>query len=275
MLVRYLIGSLLPEESRKLEEEYLGNESLYEELLAVETELLDSYARGELTGDEARVLKSHLLPHDLRQRLLFSHALRQKIEASHARTAGDQSLPQARRLFAIRVPAFARQRGWRIAVPAFAMLVVSTVSLVWLSRRPETTGPAAPNSPPQTIPAVPQSPPRRVPVASFVLVPGQRSSGETNTISLAERGGTLRLELVLTATGAYESYNVTLRAVGNPWSETFRNLTLQKTASGEPELVVELSSAGLPSDDYTASASGIRQGREEEFAGYVFRLVQP
>jgi hypothetical protein len=273
LLIRYLTGTLPADESLRLEEQYLENEVLYEELLAVETDLLDSYARGELTGAEARVLKSHFPRHELRQRLLFSQALRRKSEASQARLAGNQSLPESRRLFRIPALVFARQRRWPVASAA-AALVVATVTLLWLARRPEPAGPTVRSSPPQAIPAAPQSNPMPVPVATLVLIPRQRATREANTVRLPVAGGRLRLELIMSDGGVYDGYAVTLKAVGHPWSQTFRNVALQRKASGEPELVVDLSTAGLFPDDYTATVSGTRQGHEEEFAGYGFRLIQ-
>ena len=271
LLVRYLTGALPAEESRKLEEEYLRNEALHEELLAVETELLDACARGELPANEAQAVASHLAPEDLKRRLLFSHALRQRIDSSRSPIAIDPSSSRSRRLFSTPLPLFARLHGWRIAVPAAAAFLVASVSLIWLARRPEPIGPTAGASQPPSVPAVPQS----IPALSLLLLPEQRGAAEANSLKLPAAGGKLRLELIVRNTAPYDRYAVTLKALGNPWSRTFRNLTVQTAASGESVLVVEVSTAGLPSDDYTASVSGIRQGREEEFAGYGFRLIQP
>jgi hypothetical protein len=274
LLVRYLTGTLPPDESLRLEEQYLENEALYEELLAVETDLIDSCALGELTGAEARVLESHFPRHELRQRLLFSHALRREIETSRARRAANQSFREPRRLFPIPALVFARQGGWRVA-PVAAALLVAAVAVVWLARRPEPAGPTARYPTPQAVPADPQSIRMPAPAASLVLIQGQRATGEPNTVKLPVPGGRLRLELIMSDGGVYDGYAVTLKAVGHSWSQTFRNVTLQRKASGEPELVVDVSTVGLFPDDYVASVSGIRQGREEEFAGYGFRLIQP
>ena len=268
LLIRYLTGSLPPDESLRLEEEYLENEALYQELLDVETDLIDSYARGELTGANALSLQSHFAPHEFRQRLLFSRALTQRIQASQVRPAPDASLPRRRQLFT--TSPFGRRLAWRF-VPATAVLLGAIVALVLLTRRPGPIGPTARQS---FAPAGhQQSAPISTPALSIVLLPGQRSNEEANTVKLPVPGNKLRLELVLPQRGMYDSYSVTVRAVGRAWSQRFQDLAVQTKASGEPELVLELPTANLPSDDYTASISGIRQGREEEFAGYTFRLI--
>jgi hypothetical protein len=81
LLVRYLTGRLEPDEALRLEERYLENDALYEELLAVETELIDSYEQGELTAEEAAHLRSQFTAAQLHARVRLARVLRQEMEA--------------------------------------------------------------------------------------------------------------------------------------------------------------------------------------------------
>jgi hypothetical protein len=48
-LTSYLLGELVNSERNKLEDEYLGDDELFQKLLAAEDELIHAYVRGSLT----------------------------------------------------------------------------------------------------------------------------------------------------------------------------------------------------------------------------------
>ena len=50
--VRYLLGQSSPAEREHIESEYFEDEDAFEEMLTAEDDLIDAYARGELTGEE-------------------------------------------------------------------------------------------------------------------------------------------------------------------------------------------------------------------------------
>ncbi len=262
LLVQYLTGKLGPEEKLRLEEEYLGDQALFEELLAVQTELIDSYARGQLPSADARSLMRHFTPQEFRQRVVFSHALAREIRASQGRA---ESFFDRHHFFWTRALRF---------VPVAAVLVALILTVVWLTRRPAPVPQTARQSPPQVVQTVPKSAQIPVPALSLVLIPGQRSNEQANTVTLPLPGDRLRLELVLPRGGAYDAYSVTVRALGSPWSETIRDLKAQPRSSRERELVVELSMKDLHPDDYAASVSGQGKAGDEEFAGYTFRIIE-
>jgi hypothetical protein len=48
-LISYLLGELVNSDRNKLEDEYLGDDELFQKLLAAEDELIHTYVRGGLT----------------------------------------------------------------------------------------------------------------------------------------------------------------------------------------------------------------------------------
>lgn len=92
ILTRFLLGALPEEERLELEESLLADEGLFEETLAMEGELLDSYVRGELSRRDNRRVERHLLQSsEQRSRMAFAAALR-KVAEEHARARRPRDL---------------------------------------------------------------------------------------------------------------------------------------------------------------------------------------
>lgn len=66
----YLLGGLTPEQQAELEALVGTDESLREELLAIEEELIEQYLAGVLTADESRSFETQILPTERGQRKL-------------------------------------------------------------------------------------------------------------------------------------------------------------------------------------------------------------
>jgi hypothetical protein len=60
LIVQYLMGELSEEEKARLEQQYFNDDGLFEQVLAVEGELLDDYARGEMTASERERFEARL-----------------------------------------------------------------------------------------------------------------------------------------------------------------------------------------------------------------------
>jgi hypothetical protein len=71
--VSYLLGRLSDEDAQALEERYFRDPDLFERLTALETDLLDEYARGELAGQDRS---------DFERRLEISPLLRSRLESA-------------------------------------------------------------------------------------------------------------------------------------------------------------------------------------------------
>lgn len=76
VLIKYLLGDLSEKKELEVAERYFEDDDLFEELLDVEDELLDKYARRKLTTKEQAGFKEYLdrLP-DGRQKLEFAKFL--------------------------------------------------------------------------------------------------------------------------------------------------------------------------------------------------------
>lgn len=60
-MTQYLLGQLSEEEQTELERQYLADDGLFEELAAVEDDLRDAYARGELSSPDRKAFEQRLL----------------------------------------------------------------------------------------------------------------------------------------------------------------------------------------------------------------------
>lgn len=129
---RYLLGRLPEEERDALELRLLTDDDTYRAVLAAEDELLDAYARGELSAADRRAFDEHLRPQpDLAERLSFARAL----QAYGAEAASPQSAGWSDRLAAwltSLVPAPAP--ALRLATAGLAVVLLATAGwLAWHS----------------------------------------------------------------------------------------------------------------------------------------------
>jgi len=75
-LTRYLLGAVSPAERENIEAEYLVDEDVFEQMLIAEDELVDAYARGELSDQERGQFEKNFLTSERgRDRVHFSQAL--------------------------------------------------------------------------------------------------------------------------------------------------------------------------------------------------------
>lgn len=77
---RYLLGELTESEQAVLEQQYFKNPALFEEVVKVENELVDKYARGLLPPATRDKFEKHYVAHPRRrERARFAEALAEKI----------------------------------------------------------------------------------------------------------------------------------------------------------------------------------------------------
>jgi hypothetical protein len=110
-LIGYLLHTLPDSEREELEERWFEDSALYEQLQAAEAELLDQYARGELSGDVRNRVETYLLgsPRQ-REKLIFSQALQKSL-----------AVPRGSRM----------SWQWIAATAAIVILGVATFTLTW------------------------------------------------------------------------------------------------------------------------------------------------
>ena len=64
-LTQYLLGQVSPSERERLEREYFSNDDTFREMLSAEDDLIDAYARGELSATERRQFEERFLNSNL------------------------------------------------------------------------------------------------------------------------------------------------------------------------------------------------------------------
>ena len=78
------MGELNDDEQNRLEVSYLADEDLFEELLLVEDELIDSYARDEFLEHERKRIEKHFLRSRTRREKVMFIQLLLKYSAAHS-----------------------------------------------------------------------------------------------------------------------------------------------------------------------------------------------
>jgi len=86
-LIRYLLGSLPEQEQDLLEQQYLLDEHLCDELVIIESELADRYVQGALSGSGPALVEEHWVSDPPRApRLAFAEDLFRYVEREMFRT---------------------------------------------------------------------------------------------------------------------------------------------------------------------------------------------
>jgi hypothetical protein len=122
LLIRYLLGGLPDDETQRLDEMSVADDDFALRLRSVEDDLVDSYARGELSGEILEGFKSFYLSSPLRrQKLAFAETLRArelKTAAPPAQSA--DAVATSRAVVTRESPAW--RSGWRIfSVPRLTL----------------------------------------------------------------------------------------------------------------------------------------------------------
>ena len=131
-LTRYLLGAVSATERENIEAEYLVDEDVFEQMLIAEDELVDAYARGELSDQERGQFEKNFLTSERgRDRVHFSQALAGAV--SDARSVTERVEPSASPSFFEALWAVLTPRV-RVAGVAFAVLPVAAFSWLLLER---------------------------------------------------------------------------------------------------------------------------------------------
>jgi hypothetical protein len=282
-MAQYLLGQLSEQEQTELERQYMMDDALFEELLAVEDELRDTYVRGELSRADRQAFEERLLtlPHQ-KEKEKFARTLRQYLVQAGT-PAGPMAHLVAKWKSLLRI--FAAQPR-TVLIPALSLtLVVLVVGSWWLvlrniqsSRNAPTTASTASGSPgqapkPQPQTSIPAPEPGARTVA-FVLTPGLIRGGVEESRPLVIPAGVsrVRLEARVDVGGDYSNFEAVLQTAENKriWSE--RNLNAQ-TFPGGKIVFLDLSSSLLPPGDYILTLRGLTVARHHEtVAEYGFRV---
>jgi anti-sigma factor RsiW len=300
LLARYLRGELSEEQEVELEKGIFRDEDLFERLLAVEADLLDAYARGEMPAPEREQFERRLLSTPRRrEKAEFARVFADLTEEARVRrnAAARSSLER---------PGSRLRRALGISLAIAAALLVG-VAWLWIdltqvredkarlerqreALQREVTGlkqqavqlqaraqetPSVAKTPgsetsvgAQTETSIQSAVPRTV---SFLLTAGLRDTGEANTFSVPSGAETVVLKIVLEA-GDYSSYSALIQTTSgaNVWRRD--RLRSPRGRNGKV-LVLELPARLLPAGEYVLELRGQAAGKSEEIAGFSFRIV--
>lgn len=96
MMMSYLLGELSEAEQAALEEKYFADPQVFDQVVKVENELVDSYVRGRLPPQAVKKFERHYLAHDKRrERVQFAQALLSKFDHIEMEKAVAQPLVEA------------------------------------------------------------------------------------------------------------------------------------------------------------------------------------
>jgi hypothetical protein len=256
-LVQYVLGTLAPRQQEELEDEYMADDELHEELLAITDDLIHAYLVGTLPQDQRRQFEAHVLASpQWRERLEFMGVLLAAIRRASSRP--DVGRPLARRIPGRYWLAWAAALGVGTALAAGLLLRGKMLSVPRGSPVPQAATTPQPPVPSQPSPtpaeraAVAQSPvPKRVSRSPVQLVRLRRDTAAPVEIVLSRLTRTVRLEVPVAA--GYPSYDVTLRTLQG--SQLWRAPELTVDGAAAP-LIVRVPANILAAGEFVLSIEG-------------------
>lgn len=157
MLTRFLLGDLPEDERARVEDSFLGDGELFEQLLDAENDLVDDYVADRLgAGERERFERNYLPLPEHREKVAAAKFLRRQREAKTNLvdvSAGTSFLQSIKAFFG----------AWHLAPTAVAFaLLLLLVGSVWLALRPRPNVEVARNVEPSQTPQVvqPTTPPK-------------------------------------------------------------------------------------------------------------------
>ena len=284
-LIGYLLGQLSEAERTELEDRFFAEDPLFEYLAAVEMELIDAYARGEL---------SEIDRGQFEHRLLRSPRFQARVALAlqlHARAAATVSVSApAREAAPQKAQASADKRTGSPLVGAVAagVAVLAAVGGWWAYQSSSPRAATVENAPApaaaQYVPVStrPVAPPPPLTAASLtaapsgpvalVLSPGSVGNREGAAVLTMPPGANV-VNIQIDHDGpAHERYAVIVstRARERVWTE----LNMAPRAPGAKGVVLQIPVESLPSGDYLVTLSGgaLEARRLEALADYTVRV---
>jgi len=301
VIARYLLGDLPEAEQTQLEEIAFSDSNYLEHVRAVEKDLVDEYARGELSGAAREAFEQRFFASEERRRQIeFARALMKVVGESPARASSDAAaIPWWGSIFF-----FGRglNPSLRFALAALALFVV--IGGVWLfkesmrSRReqaqirpqseatpgvPENATPRstaeqrAQNNPQATPPPANRLEGRQTGqpvVASLLLLPGTSRGVESHPhLTIAPATSMVQLRVVLESGDEYKTYDLQLRTVSGKVVRSQTGLTSHAGPGGR-SVVLTLPANLLTTSDYELTLNGLNEQKRSEPLGYYYFSVR-
>jgi hypothetical protein len=292
---RYLLGRASPEERIDLEQRYLSDPGLFEEFTEVENDLIDSYARGQLSDlDRDEFERQYLGSPQRRRRVEFASALAE-ISREPRQAPSVQKSSFWRRLT---LPFQARSRlQWGLAVGAMAMILAVGWLKVTNDRRLQASSPApsaertaTPHSPATVTPPTNSRAPSsgtteateiartdRPELEEFTiqLTPGiSRSAGsEAKVFAVPSKASWIRVRLTLD-NDDHPVYAAVVETAEGKVIQRINGLRSQ-LSGGDKVVTLRLASGSIRAGDYVIRLNGSQgtKGSDEEVDVYSLRIA--
>lgn len=313
LITRYLLGDVSDEERVRLEESYFADDSLFEQLLASEDELIDDYVRGELLEPQRKLFESHFLNSlERRRKLAFAESFTQYVsEAPRAFSASERETWPNRIAGWLSIHGSAAR--WALAVAGAVVLIVGAglVPENWRLRAQlrqmqaeqtelrqrekdlnrqlaQHTVPPSGNAAQKAPGGEAGSQSHSLPIVALALAPGLlRGNAEQKTLVIPHGPHLVRLQLNVGGLQAYESYIGTLKTVEGVRVWTKEGLTAMPQSEAHM-VAMEVPSGLLGNKDYVVELRGVRSRPvqtnqppgeihhlvEEEVGAYSLRVVK-
>ncbi len=298
LMRRYLLGDLPREERGRLEESYLSDAQVFEELTAIQNDLIDAYVRGELEeGERQQFEAEYFRSPQRRQRVEFARALNQVLTAARRAAPAQPGSLWNRILAAFSLPRTAPRLAFSIA----AILLVASISWLTLQNQRLRAGlrqalaaqaelRREQDTLRQHIAELEVSPNRKAPAnqaASEVaqieppvgpglrLYPGvaRDAAGGQNTLVLSPTASEFHLQLML-EDAEYQTYEAVL--LTSEWKEILRTKNLHsQSISGSVVISWRLPARAIESGDYVVQLIGqTAKGKRDDLESYSFRVLR-
>ncbi len=283
---RFLLGGETEAERERLEAEFFEDEEAFQQMLTAEDDLIDAYARGELTDNERLQFE---------QRFMNSSAGRERVYFARAFAAEPVPVPTPSPGFFASI--FGNTIGLRVAFAALAIAVL--VGFPWLlversrmnrelnelrrttaaEKLKNTETPAVAEN--QNTKPAPEPTQRNANIDTYVaevrnvvfdVNPGATRAGAGNTLRVAKSVKSITLRLGLEAESSREEYRAVIET---PEGRQVKSIDFKvSTASHDRVNLPALSTRELQPGDYIISLSAKQPDNTfERVASYSFRVV--
>ena len=129
-LTRYLLGEFSGVERADIEDRYLSERDLFDELLVAEDELIDDYVRGRLSPKDQESFEQDFLCTAARQERVKSSRALMKFADAHAASAGVSVWQRIRSMFRLESPAM----GLVLATGFMVLIIGGPLVLIQMSK---------------------------------------------------------------------------------------------------------------------------------------------
>jgi hypothetical protein len=297
LITRYLLGQASVEERAELEDQYLHDDDLFEEIVAAENDLIDAYVRGDFDAHEQSQFEATFLSiPERRERVEFARSLMRagstrKMPVAGARKSGSgwfvskRSEPGPAPLWQLGLAA-----ALLVAVAGLAWVTVSNRELhhqLDAARAAQADALRQVQALRQQIadlqegaagqdPTIVDLPRPGSTILSLTLAPDLVRSGAQQQSTLRPAAGISEVRLLLRRNHeTYSNYAAVLETAEAKQVWRKSNLAAQVTRDGGKVIIVRVPPSILGPEDYVLRLSSTQSGGQaSEIGTYSFRVVK-